>query len=225
MTLNTEDLLNSILESLSRVEYINPDDIPNIDLYMDQVTTFMDKRLRFSTRNPGEDKVLTKTMINNYAKNDLLPPPVKKKYSKEHMLLLIFIYYYKNILSISDIQTLLKPITDKFFMVQGQGALKLEDIYNEVFSMEPEQIELLKKDVTEKYKLAETTFGDAPKEDRDFLKRFSFIALLSLDVYVKKMLIEKLVDGLRENEPPAEEKKEKKEEKKEKKEIKKEEKK
>ncbi len=223
MTINTEDLLNSIMESLSRVEYIKPDDIPNIDLYMDQVTTFMDKRLRMSTRNPGEDKVLTKTMINNYAKNELLPPPVKKKYTKEHMLLLIFIYYYKNILSISDIQTLLKPITDKFFMTDGD--FKLEDIYNEVFAMEPEQIDLLKNDVTEKYKLAETTFDGAPKEDKEFLKRFSFIALLSLDVYVKKMLIEKLVDGLREKDTPTEEKKEKKEKKDEKKEEKKEEKK
>lgn len=223
MTINTEDLLNSIMESLSRVEYIKPDDIPNIDLYMDQVTTFMDKRLRMSTRNPGEDKVLTKTMINNYAKNELLPPPVKKKYTKEHMLLLIFIYYYKNILSISDIQTLLKPITDKFFMAGSD--FKLEDIYNEVFAMEPEQIDLLKKDVTEKYKLAETTFDGAPKEDKEFLKRFSFIALLSLDVYVKKMLIEKLVDGLREKDTPTEEKKEKKEKKDEKKEEKKEEKK
>ena len=46
-------------------------------------------------------------MINNYAKNDLLPPPIKKKYSKEHVLLLIFIYYYKGILSISDIQKVL----------------------------------------------------------------------------------------------------------------------
>lgn len=218
MTINTEDLLGSILDSLSRVEYINPDDIPNIDLYMDQVTTFMDKRLRTTTRNPGEDKVLTKTMINNYAKNDLLPPPIKKKYSKEHMLLLVFIYYYKNILSISDIQTLLKPVTDKFFMANGD--FKLEDVYKEVFAMEPSQMELLKRDVTEKYKQAEQTFDEAPEKDREFLKMFSFIALLSLDVYVKKMLIEKLVDGLRDKETQtestAEEKKDKKEEKKEK---------
>lgn len=82
---------------------------------MDQVTTLMDSRLRESTRNPRTDKILTKTMINNYAKNDLLPPPVKKKYSREHILLLIFIYYYKGILSISDIQTILKPVTDSFF--------------------------------------------------------------------------------------------------------------
>ena len=93
MTIDNDDLLNSLLSSLDRVGYINPDDIPNIDLYMDQVTTFMSGRLRSTARYPEEDKILTKTMINNYAKNDLLPPPIKKKYSKEHVLLLIFIYY------------------------------------------------------------------------------------------------------------------------------------
>ena len=195
MTINTEDLLNSILDSLARIEYIKPEDIPNIDLYMDQVTTFMDKRLRTTTRNPGDDKILTKTMINNYAKNELLPPPEKKKYAKEHMLLLIFIYYYKSILSINDIQALLKPITDKFFKT-GDG-FNLESIYNEVFGMEEEQVEILKADVRDKFMRAEETFTDAPKEDQQFLKKFSFICLLSFDVYTKKLLIEKLVDELR----------------------------
>lgn len=195
MTIDTEDLLNSILESLTRIEYIKPEEVPNIDLYMDQVTTFMDKRLRSTSRNPGDDKILTKTMINNYAKNDLLPPPVKKKYSKEHVLLLIFIYYYKGILSINDIQTLLRPITEKFF--QNDGDFSLEDIYNEVFSMEEEQVESLKKNVLEKYKRAWKTFEDAPEESQAFLKSFSFICLLSFDVYVKKLLIEKLLDEMK----------------------------
>ena len=110
-----EDLLNSILNSLDRIEYIKAEDIPDIDLYMDQVTTFMESHLRNSARNPQSDKILTKTMINNYANNNLLPPPIKKKYSKDHVLLLIFIYYYKGILSISDIQDLLKPIKERFF--------------------------------------------------------------------------------------------------------------
>lgn len=214
MTINSDDLLNSILESLAKIEYIRPEDIPNIDLYMDQVTTFMDSRLRSTTRNPGDDKVLTKTMINNYAKNNLLPSPEKKKYSKEHMLLLIFIYYYKNILSIGDIQTLLDPITQKFF--KAENGYKLEDIYNEVFSMEQEEIEQLKLNVKDKFKRSEATFDNAPEEDREFLRKFSFICLLSFDVYVKKLLIEKLVDDLREKNgaETKEDKKEKKENKK-----------
>ena len=97
MHIDTNDLLQSILASFDRIDYVKSQDIPNIDLYMDQVTTFMDKNLRKSSRYPENDKVMTKTMINNYAKNDLLPPPIKKKYSKEHVLVLISIYYYKGI--------------------------------------------------------------------------------------------------------------------------------
>jgi hypothetical protein len=198
LTIDTEDLLNSILESLDQIEYIKPSDIPNIDLYMDQVTTFMDSRLRSGARNPGDDKILTKTMINNYAKNDLLPPPVKKKYSKEHVLLLIFIYYYKGIMSISDIQTLLGPITKQFF--QNGEDFNLESVYEEVFSMEKDQIEVLKADMIEKFKKSEQTFQNAPEENQEFLRRFSFICLLSFDVYVKKLIIEKMVDELGEKE-------------------------
>ena len=115
MTINTEDLLNSILESVGGIDYIHPVDIPNIDLYMDQVTTFMEEQLS-STKRYEDDKILTKTMINNYAKNNLLPPPIKKKYSKEHLLVLIFVYYFKNLLSIKDIEILLKPLTDKYLL-------------------------------------------------------------------------------------------------------------
>ena len=196
MATGNKELLNRILESVAKVEYVKTEDIPNIDLYMDQVTTFMDKRLRNKTRNPGDDKILTKTMINNYAKNDLLPSPEKKKYSKEHMLLLIFIYYYKSILSINDIQTLLRPITEEYF--NQQDGFNLEDIYTEVFKMEDTQMEILKQDILDKYSRAEETFTDAPEKDRDFLQKFSFICLLSFDVYVKKLVIEKMIDDLRE---------------------------
>ncbi len=194
MTINTEDLLNSILASLDRIDYIKTEDIPNIDLYMDQVTTFMDRKLRATVRYPEEDKVLTKTMINNYAKNDLLPPPVKKKYSKEHVLLLVFIYYYKSILSISDIQTLLRPITEKFF--QNEKEYNLENIYEEVMGMSEDLVSRLKEDIMREYKESERMFPDAPAENKEFLQKFGFICRLSFDVYVKKLMIEKLVDDL-----------------------------
>ena len=200
MTIDSSDLLNSILESLERVKYISPEDIPNIDLYMDQITTFMDSRLHSSARNPGEDKILTKTMINNYAKNNLLPPPVKKKYSKEHVLLLIFIYYYKGILSINDIQTLLGPITERFF--HNGEKFNLEKVYREAFSMEEKQMQALKEDIRAKYKAAQETFQDAPEEDADFLRKFAFICALSFDVYLKKLMIEKMIDELNSGRKP-----------------------
>ena len=134
-------------------------------------------------------------MINNYAKNDLLPPPVKKKYSREHVMLLIFIYYYKGILSISDIQQLLRPITAKFF--NAAKDYSLEDIYEEAFGLEQDQIDILKADILERFRKSEQTFRDAPQEDLKFLQTFAFICMLSFDVYVKKLLIEKMIDGMR----------------------------
>ena len=195
MHIDTKNLLNSIMESFDRISYVKSSDIPNIDLYMDQVTTFMDKNFRKTTRYPGDDKVMTKTMINNYAKNDLLPPPVRKKYSREHILVLIFIYYYKVILSISDIQTLLGPITEKFF--HKEEAFDIQSVYEEVFQVGYDQIEALKQHVIAEYDCAMGTFEDAPEENREFLKLFSFICFLSFDVYMKKQLIEKLIDEIK----------------------------
>lgn len=209
MTIDTQDLLNSIIQSLNRIHHIKPEELPNIDLYMDQVTTFMEQRLRSATRNPNEDKILTKTMINNYAKNDLLPSPNKKKYSREHILLLIFIYYMKGVMSISDIQELFSPLNEKYFGTDKE--FNLQDIYNEVFSMEYDQIDSLKKDIIKKFRTSEKTFTEVPEDEREFLQLFSFICLLSYDVYVKKLLIEKIIDGM------AEDKKEKETKEKEKK--------
>ena len=203
MTINTEDILNSILESISRIDYVKADEIPNIDLYMDQVTTFMNDHMKSSKRYE-DDNILTKTMINNYAKNELLPPPLKKKYSKEHVMVLIFIYYFKNILSIKDIETLLKPITENYFHTDKE--LSFTDLYEEVCSLEKSRIDHLKEDITEIYRTSSETFSDADEENREFLRLFSFICTLSFDVYVKKQLIEKLVDAL----PPSDNRKHKK---------------
>ena len=192
MKLDKDDILKSILEHISDLDYIKTADIPNIELYMDQVTTFMDSQMASSKRYP-DDKVLTKTMINNYAKNHLLPSPNKKKYSKEHVLMLIFIYYFKSFLSISDIQALLTPLADRYF--QKEDGLNVEDFYNEVFGMEKEQVEYLKKDLMEKYQTASQSFAEAEEKDREFLTMFSFICLLSFDVYMKKQLIESIIDS------------------------------
>ena len=193
MTVDTSDMLKSIFDTFSGLDYIRPEDIPNIDLYMDQVTTFMEEHLKKTRRHPG-DKILTKTMIHNYAKNDLLPPPTKKKYSREHMLVLIFIYYFKNLLSITDIQALLKPLTEKYF--KNDKDFGMEEVYKEVFSLEKGELEKLQKDMEEKYAVSKETFKGAPEEDREFLQLFSFICILAFDTYMKKTLIEKLVDSL-----------------------------
>ena len=189
-----EERLTDILNRLDSISYIKLDRIPEIDLYMDQVTSFMEEHLKKAKRNP-EDKALTKTMINNYAKNDLLPPPEKKKYSKEHVLTLIFIYYFKSILSISDIQSILNPITDKYFG-KGSSEMSLEDIYKEVFGLEHQETLNIMKDLAKKFNTSMKTFEGMEGEDAELLRTFSFICMLSYDVYLKKTIIERIVDQM-----------------------------
>lgn len=196
MTLDYDDFLNSIMASMDRTKQVEVNDIPNIDLYMDQLLTFMDESLRKSARHPGVDKILTKTMINNYAKNDLLPPPVKKKYSKDHIILLMFIYYYKNMMSFSDIRTLFEPMYKRFGK-DGED-ISLKDIYKTIYDEQDEIIAHLKKDIEEKYERAQESFPEAKGADRSELQMFNFVSMLSYDVFMKMLLIQNIIDHIEE---------------------------
>ena len=191
--MDNHDLLKEFFHKLDTMDYVRPDDIPNIDLYMDQVTTFMEQNLSHGKRYP-DDKILTKTMINNYTKNHLLPPPEKKKYTKEHLLTLIFIYYMKDYLSISDIGELLGPVIEDYFRSDA-GSLGMEDVYREVFSLENEELNRLLRDVIRKYQRSRHTFTEVEeKEEREQLQLFSLLCMLGFDVYIKKMMITFLLD-------------------------------
>ncbi|WP_343210046.1 DUF1836 domain-containing protein [Anaerolentibacter hominis] len=188
-----DDYIYELIDYIRSMDYILPEDIPNIDLYMDQVTTFMDEHLQSSKRYMA-DKIMTKTMINNYTKNDLLPSPNKKKYSKEHILLLIFIYYFKNFLSISDIQSILEPLIKGFY--NDMGEINLQSVYTEVFGLLHDNMNSLTKNVIRDLNKAKESFSQVENEaERDFLTNFAYICMLSFDVYVKKMMIEKLLDN------------------------------
>ncbi len=192
--MTNRELLSLVLKDFSSMDYIRPTDIPNIDLYMDQVTTFIEDELASMRRSP-EDKTLTKTMINNYTKNHVLPSPNKKKYSREHMLTLILIYYLKSFLSIKDIQSILNPVTEKYFGKENEENLSFYEIYEELVSMQKNAARDLMRDVIHKYNESENYFSDAPKEDQEFLHKFSLVCMLAFDVYIKKMMIEDIIDS------------------------------
>ncbi len=182
------------LKKWIHLDYIKPEDFPNIDLYMDQILTFMEGQLQKSKRYES-DKIMTKTMINNYAKNKLIPPPTKKKYSKNHLYLLVYIYYFKNILSISDIQNLLGPLTEKYYENSEQDDIDFSKIYKEIFDVEHEYYYDIEQQIMKTSEEASKTFKNCVnEEDREFLTDFSFIAMLSYDIYIRKQIVEKIID-------------------------------
>ena len=193
-----QSILQQILENLDHLSTVKVEDIPDIPLYMDQVTTFMEDRLGHARRSKGE-KIMTKTMINNYAKNKLLPSPEKKKYSRDHILVLLYIYYFKGILSLQDIQSVLTPLTDRYF---GQADIPISDIYRNTFDLAYSQIGRIQDSISEYAEEAGRRFKDAGEEDRQFLQLFLLITSLGIDVYIKKRVIEQLIDDCLQPEEP-----------------------
>ena len=203
MTIDSDKILHDLLNSLDSLEGIRPEEIPNIALYMDQVTTFMDAQLA-SSRRFESDKVLTKTMINNYTKNHLLPPSDKKKYSREHVFLLIMIYYLKSMLSISDIQSLLEPLSEKYFPKNEENGLTLSDIYQKIIDDNTANEEYISEDIIKTWERTRNSFAEhSPStEESEYLDDFSFIYQLGYDIYIRKQIIEKLIDKRREENSP-----------------------
>ena len=172
---------------------VQPSDIPNIDLYMDQVTTFMETKLSGYKRN-NKDKILTKTMINNYAKAKLFPPPIKKKYTKNHVMLLIIIYHLKTMLSINDIGRLMLPIT-KILNEEPQSNV-LYELYTCFVSMQKDAYELISKKQSFNDKFFDR-INSSPivKEHNDFA---AILHILCFSVFsnMEKKLSEKIIDDM-----------------------------
>ena len=90
------------------------EELPEIDLYLDQVVSFIEKHLEDYLQSDNDDKdnkLITKTMVNNYVKQKVLEAPIKKKYSKNSLAYLFVICTLKSVYSIKDIDKLIKAST------------------------------------------------------------------------------------------------------------------
>ncbi|AWI07069.1 hypothetical protein B9W14_22205 [Clostridium drakei] len=183
-----EESLKKLLEEASSFEQLEFSGIPDIDLYMDQVTTFIDDKFSRLKRNE-EDTTITKTMINNYTKAGILMPPKKKKYSRQHMVLIILTYYLKQILSINDIQELFAPIVEDINKPEN-SKLDLKDIYDNFLAIEKKE--------TEDFKLAFEKSLDCQHNDEnkdDTSKLIIIVIKLILKASIEKRMAEKIIDG------------------------------
>ncbi len=88
-------------------------ELPNVEQYLEQVVKLINSCLSpylfFNINSSKEDNcLLTKTMINNYVKNDLIEAPIKKQYSKLQIAKLFVICVLKQVYSMQDIKTLIE---------------------------------------------------------------------------------------------------------------------
>lgn len=125
-------------------------EIPTIDLYMDQVLVFLYERIK-GFKSDENDKIMTKTMINNYVKSKLIDLPIKKKYNIEHIKNLIMIYHFKNVLSIKEI--------NKLFQISKEDNPQI-NLYNLFYNIQMEELSLLQNVSVEKEEVVEIDKSD-----------------------------------------------------------------
>ncbi len=184
--------LEELLTNMNLDDRININKIPDIDLYMDQVIQLFENNLEHIKRNPT-DKILTKTMINNYSKDKLLFQNKNKKYSKDHILLMILIYDLKQTLSIADIKKLFTPMVK--ILSEEKSNFDLSNIYNEYLSLKKNQIdkekEFLTSIVNDTTNLCEK---ETTKNYEDYKKIFLIILTLLNSASLNKRIAEKMID-------------------------------
>ncbi|WP_338752236.1 DUF1836 domain-containing protein [Bacillus sp. FJAT-52991] len=179
--------INEIIMKLGLDNQVTLEDIPNIDLYMDQVIQLFENTFSDSKRNE-EEKVLTKTMINNYAKGKLFFPIKQKKYSKEHILLISLIYQLKGALSINDIKQTLEGINEKVV----DEEMNLDSFYNSYLHLANQNVERFKENVqTQVKEVKEEMQGTDP----DLEQALMIASLVHMSNLYRKAA-ERLVDEL-----------------------------
>jgi len=195
-----EKRLEKLVDELNLSDDITLSDMPEIELYMDQLLTFFDMKLGHLKR-AEKDKVLTKTMINNYTKDGLLPPPKNKKYNKDHIILLILIFNLKNILSFSDIGLLFAAVL-KNIEKSEDDILSLEDIYSTLTDLKKNELADFCATFSERFKvIREKTLTIESERDRDLAELFLTIIMLVAQANAAKRLAEKIIDHSFKNNP------------------------
>jgi len=111
-------------------------ELPNIELYMDQLIYFIDDSVGKYVNIEKDGHVLTKTMINNYVKQQVITAPIKKKYRKDHIAYLFVICILKQVYSINDISKLISYAgeTTKLVLAYNQFCSELENSLFAVFN-------------------------------------------------------------------------------------------
>mgnify|MGYP006066637459 FL=1 len=115
--------LEQIIAQAANPDRLEPDQIPELDLYIDQILMLFEDKLGDNRRHE-KDKILTKSMVNNYSKERMIRPMRGKKYTREQILQILLICSLKNMLSIGDIKRLMTVLMEEG--VQAQG---LEEIF------------------------------------------------------------------------------------------------
>lgn len=181
--------LTEILQEAVQDRDMLPQEIPAINLYMDQIITLFEEHISPGGRSAG-DKPLTKTMVNNYSKDGIIKPVKGKKYTREQIMQMLYIYRLKQALSIGDIRRVLCHMPD-----DGEGSQR-ESLIAAYQGFQNEKTQVSQT-------LLALVNSLCPEESPDMARVAELILELSWVSYTSKKMCEALIDCyMPEQEPP-----------------------
>lgn len=189
----SKDNIFKLAEQLSDFSDIRLIDIPSIDLYMDQVTTLFENKLSNQKRDKNEP-ILTKTMINNYAKAKLLTTIKNKKYNRQQIIMLILIYNLKQILSLDDIKSLLTPLNEDLSNEKDKQ-LSIENLYSDFLHIKENHYLNFNNYMSEVFGLIDGLREKDNQSDNDIFSLVLTILTLIDSANMQRRMAEKLIDN------------------------------
>ncbi|KRG13214.1 DUF1836 domain-containing protein [Lederbergia galactosidilytica] len=187
--------IDELLSSLSLTNHISLQDIPKMDLYIDQVIELFEEGFK-ETKRDKKEKILTKTMVNNYAKGKLFFPVQNKKYSKEHIMLMSLIYQLKGALSIKDIKDCLQILNKEIV----ESDFNLGEFYESYLHLYFNNVSTFQDDLQEKAEAVREKLDSIDEKNKLEMERTLLIASLVSTSNLYRRAAEKLVDEISDEE-------------------------
>lgn len=186
-----EEFIKTKIDAYVSSGKIGSKEFPDMEIYMDQAETFLNRELDLYKKSE-KDKVITKTMIGNYVKHNMVPRPVNKKYSKDHLILLTMIFYLKGTFQMEEIEKIVKPLIDNYNS-EFDDKIDLTALYDGILEVQAAELESLAGNVSGTINEIKYQLKEMELSDDDMLELFLLIMNLAMKADAQKFLAHQLL--------------------------------
>ena len=187
-----EEYIKSLLETFKEDSLIPADAFPRMDLYNDQITWFLNEQLKvYGTSDSSA--VITKSMVSNCIKHDILPRPEKKRYSRDHSVLLAMIFYLKSTFQINEIRLIMEPFISNYDST-FEEKFDFHKLYEAVFPIIKKEREQSADEIQDAVDSIKQAIWNSGVEDDDATELLFMMLYLAVRVDSAKFTANKMLE-------------------------------
>ena len=186
-----EEFLNQVMDKYAKTGLLLPDEMPEVELYMDQVVSLLNKEL--AVYKEKEQDVFTKSMVSNYVKHKVLPKPENKKYNKEHMVILNMIFQLKSIFQMDEMKVLFKSFVENHESILEEQ-YDMEGLYDSLLRSRDKEILQMTNHIHEDIEYVKAVMEEMGTSDDDVHEIMGVILILAIQSNAYRLMARKLLN-------------------------------